>query len=119
MSIILDGTNGIDTPDIDINGEPATAVFSTTITGSNASSDWTQATGSDPYIATMTVTGILSTDTPVVDINLSSVTYADVPDVQNSWALVYRVEASADDEVKFYATNEPVEDLTVQIQVVR
>jgi len=93
--------------------------FSTTITGSNASSDWTQATGSDPYIATMTVTGVLSTDTPVVDINLSSVTYADVPDVQGDWALVYRVEASADNEVKFYATAEPVEDLTVQIQVVR
>ena len=89
-----------------------TETFTTTI----AVADWT---GSDPYVATMTVSGILSTDVPIVDLNLSSVTFADVPDVQGVWATVYRVEASADDEVKFYATEEPTKDLTVRIQVVR
>ena len=90
--------------------------FSTTIGGSGGSSDWT---GSDPYTAVMTVSGILSTDVPVADINLSSVTFADVEAVQADWALVYRVAATADDELTFYATAEPTEDLTVQIQVVR
>lgn len=37
-------------------------VFTATVTGSNATSDWT---GSDPYVATITVSGILSTDTHI------------------------------------------------------
>jgi len=116
MAITLDGTTGINTPAIDIAGEPLSAVFTTTIGGSGGTTDWT---GTDPYVATKTVSGILSTDAPIVDIDLSSVTFADVADTQSDWALVYRVEASADDEVKFYATDEPTEDLDVQIKVVR
>jgi hypothetical protein len=91
-------------------------IFTTTIGGSGGTTDWT---GSDPYTAAMTVSGILSTDVPVVDINLSSVAFADVADVQSDWSLVYRVAATADDEVTFYATAEPTEDLVVQIKVVR
>jgi hypothetical protein len=91
-------------------------IFTTTIGGSGGTTDWT---GSDPYTAAMTVSGILSTDVPVVDINLSSVAFADVSAVQSDWALVYRVAATADDEVTFYATAEPTEDLIVQIKVVR
>jgi len=90
--------------------------FSTTIEGSSGSSDWT---GSDPYTAVMTVTGILATDRPIADIDFSSVSFADVPDVQADWALVYRVVASGDDELTFYATEEPTEDLIIQIQVTR
>lgn len=108
MAIILDGSDGITTPAI----TGASVVFNLTI----APADWT---GSDPYVATMTVSGILSADVPVVDIDLSSVAFADVADTQSDWALVYRVEASADDEVKFYATEEPAKDLDVQIKVVR
>lgn len=93
--------------------------FSASVEGSGGVSDWTQATADDPYIATKTVTGILATDSPIVDINLSSVAFADVEAVQGDFALVYRVEASADNEIKFYALDEPVEDFTIQIQVVR
>lgn len=95
--------------------ENISAFFAVTV----GSSDWTQANSTSPWIAAMTVTGILDTDSPIVDIDLSGVAYADVPDVQNDWALVYRVEASDDDEVTLYATAEPVEDLDVQIVVVR
>jgi len=119
MSIILNGTTGINTPDIEINGEPAFDVFSTTISGSNSVSDWVQSSNTDPWIATKTVSGILSTDMPVVDIDLSNVAFTDVADTQSDWSLVYRVNASADDEIKFYATDEPTKDLTVQIQVLR
>ena len=97
----------------------ASAVYTSTIEGSDGTSDWTQASGTDPWTATKTVTGVLATDHPIVDINLSAVTYADVPDVQSDWALVYRVEASDDDEIKLYATDEPAKDLTIQIKVVR
>jgi hypothetical protein len=110
-------TGGVKFPDDSIQTTAvSTEIFTTTIGGSGGSSDWT---GSDPYTAVMTVSGILSTDVPIVDINLSSVTFADVPDVQNDWALVYRVAATDDNELTFYATEEPVEDFTVQIQVVR
>jgi len=108
MAIILDGSDGITTPAI----TGASVTFNLTI----APADWS---GSDPYVATMTVTGILSTDAPIVDIDLSSVTFADVPDVRTEWNFVYRVEASNDDEIKFYSTSEPTEDLAVQVLVVR
>lgn len=100
-------------------GAASVANYTTTVEGSGGTSDWTQATGSDPWIATMTVSGILSTDVPIVDIDLSSVTYADVSDVQADWALVYRVDASANDEIKLYATEQPTENFDIQIQVVR
>lgn len=115
--IIIDGTTGIETPAITINGKPSTVLLTTTIEGSNGTSEW--ANISDPWIATKTVSGISVSDAPIVDINLSNVAFADVEDVQSDWALVYRVEASDDNEIKFYALEEPTQNLTVQIQVVR
>jgi hypothetical protein len=89
------------------------------VQGSGGTSDWTQANSSSPWIATKTVTGILATDRPIVDINLSAVAFADVEAVQSDWALVYRVEASAANQLKFYALDEPTENFTVQAKVVR
>ena len=94
-------------------------LFNATVEGSGGTSDWTQDTSSDPWIATIAVAGLLSTDVPIVDIDLSSVPFADVPDVQADWALVYRVEASDDDELKLYATDEPTADFELTIKVVR
>jgi hypothetical protein len=79
-------------------------------------SDWT---GSEPLVATITVSGIKATDRPIVDIDLSAVDFGDVFDTQNEWSLVYRVEASDDNELKFYATDEPTENFSIQIKVVR
>ena len=90
--------------------------FSATVEGSDGTSDWA---GSDPFIATITVAGIKATDRPIVDLDLSSVAFADVEDVQADWALVYRVEASGDDEIKLYATEEPTKDFALTIKVVR
>jgi len=61
----------------------------------------------------------LSTDVPIVDIDLSAVAFDDVEDVQGDWALVYRVEASGENEIKFYSKDEPLSNLNVTIQVVR
>jgi hypothetical protein len=106
-----DGTDWVNTA-----GDLNTSV---TVVGSDGTSDWSQASGSDPWIATKTVSGLLSTDRPIVDIDLSSVAYADVVTVQNAWATVYRVEASADDELKVYATAEPAPNFALLITVVR
>jgi len=65
------------------------------------------------------VTGILSTDRPIVDLDLSGEDFADVADLQKEWAYVYRAAATDDDEMSFFATEKPDEDLVVQIKVVR
>jgi hypothetical protein len=116
MAIVLDGTNGIDTPAIDIAGEPASAVYTATVTGSAGTSDWS---GSDPVTAVITVSGLLSTDTPVVDIDLTGVTFANVADTQTDWGLVYAVSATADNQLTLYATAEPASAFDIVIQVTR
>ena len=89
------------------------------LTATLNSSDWTQATVEDPWIATLTVAGILSTDRPIVDIDLSSVALADINTIETSWANLYRVETSADNEMKFYATNQPTSNFNLLITGVR
>jgi hypothetical protein len=80
-------------------------------------SDWT---GSEaPYTAVKTVSGLLSTDRPIVDLDLSAVAIGNVAAKQADWALVYRAAATDTDELSFFATEEPTESLVVQIKVVR
>ena len=97
-------------------GIATTESFSVTITGSDGTSDWV---GTDPYVATLTVSGLQATDSPIIDLDLSSVAFSNVDTVQSDYASVYRVETSAVDEIKFYATAEPASDLPVQIKVIR
>jgi hypothetical protein len=87
--------------------------YTTTI----AAVDWTGA--SAPYSVAKTVTGILDTDRPIVDLDLSAVDYADVAAKQADYALIYRAAATDDDEITFFATEEPTEELVIQIKVVR
>jgi len=91
-------------------------IFNAVIVGSSGSSDWT---GSDPSIATVTVSGILSTDVPIVDIDLSNEDFGDIDSILADWSLVYRVEASDNNELKLYAFDEPSKSFTLNIKVVR
>jgi hypothetical protein len=102
--------------------ETKTFTDSVTIEGSEGSSDWVEETTGDwdeAFIATKTVSGILDTDQPIIDIDLSSLTFATYEDVQTDYAKIFRVEASDTDEIKFYASEEPAKDLEIQIKVVR
>jgi len=112
----LASTNVKDAIDEVDSKKAETDIYTATVIGSDGTSDWT---GSDPSVATITVSGILSTDVPIVDIDLSGVAFADVEDFQADWALVYRVEASGDNELKLYATEEPTKDFDLTIKVVR
>ena len=103
----------------DITNLAAVEFFTATVTGSSGTSDWSQASAADPFVATLTVNGIKSTDRPIVDIDLSGVDFEDVGDVQNEWGEVYRVEASNDDELKLYALDEPFSTFNILIKVVR
>jgi hypothetical protein len=117
-----------DANNVNINGGSIqnTTVNATSVTGalnsftsSISTGDWSQASGSDPYIATKTVSGILSTDVPVVDIDLSNVAFASVGSVQGDWSRVYRVEASADNQIKLYSFTQPSNTLDINILVTR
>lgn len=92
------------------------ATYTATVTGSSGTTDWT---GTDPVTASVTVSGLLSTDKPFVDIDLSAVAFANVADAQTAWGTVYRVEASADNTLKLYATEEPAPSFALNITVFR
>lgn len=96
----------------------ATPVINSLIqeTATLSSASWTGS--SAPYSYALTVTDILSTDIAKVDLDLSSVLYADVEGKQTAWANVYRVVSSAD-TLTFYAHEAPTVDLPIQIEVVR
>jgi hypothetical protein len=71
--------------------------------------------GSGPYTQDITTTGMKADDNPFVDIDMSSINFADVEDRLTDWALIYRGEATAD-TVTFYATEEPADDIPVKIR---
>jgi hypothetical protein len=79
---------------------------------------YTTWTGSSaPYSKAVTVTGILSTDTPIIDI-VQTGTYATDQTMVTNWALVYRAVTSAD-TITFYATAVPSADIPFIAKVVR
>lgn len=100
------GTRASQTYMAHVNHFVLTTTLDTTWTGTSA-----------PYTKTITVSGILSTDTPVVDIVMSGTFATDEARIEN-WAYIYRV-VSADNSLTFYATDKPIIDLPIQIKVVR
>jgi hypothetical protein len=103
-------------------GDADVAYYTTTIVGSDGSSNWVEETTGDwdgAFIATKTVSGIVDTDRPLIDLDLSAATFATYEALQTDYALIFRVEASDTNEMKFYASAEPVEDLVIAIKVVK
>lgn len=70
-----------------------------------------------PYSKSVTVTGILATDTPIIDVVMSG-TYATDKARQEAWAYIYRA-VTANNSITFYANEKPTVELPVQIKVVR
>ncbi len=76
-------------------------------------------TGSEaPYSYAATVSGILSTDVPHVDLDLSSSDYGDIEDIETSYSKVYRAVSSTD-TITFYASAVPEIAVPLKIKVVR
>jgi hypothetical protein len=96
---------------LSILGHVQTGVFTATIT----TASWTGTTS--PFTNATTVSGILATDTPIIDIVLTG-TFADDEDIIENWGGVYRAETTAD-VVTFSATDLPTVDLPIQLKVVR
>lgn len=83
-----------------------TTTLNTTWTGSEA-----------PFTKVQTVTGITSTDTPILDIVMSGTLETDEAR-QEAWGNVYRA-TTANNTITFYATKKPTVSLPIQLKVVR
>ncbi len=83
-----------------------TVTIDTSWTGSSA-----------PFSKTLTVTGILATDTPIVDVVMSG-TYATDDARQKAWSKIYRI-VTDNNQITLYATVKPTVSLPIQLKVVR
>ena len=99
-----------------------TFLATTTLAGSDGTSDWSQESSGDwngIWTVTKTVSGILTTDTPIVDLDLSNATGSTYQDIQLGFSFVIRAEIISNNNIKFYAISEPSKDLVLNIKVVR
>lgn len=70
-----------------------------------------------PYIAEISVSGILDSDTPSIDL-VAAESFSDAEVQIEAWGCVYRAVTGAD-KITFYATDKPAVDIPVQIKAVR
>jgi len=82
-----------------------------------ATLDTTWSGTSAPYTKTVSVSGILSTDTPIIDVVMSG-TYTTDEARAEVWGYIYRA-VTANDSITFYAMEKPTVSLPIQIKVVR
>lgn len=105
----------------DISNSAITAVkiadgaVSTDFTAMLTADGWTG--DSAPYTNTVTVSGLLASDKPFVDLVPSS-TYATAESEIEAFANIYRMTTAAN-KLTVYATEKPTVNLTVQIKAVR
>lgn len=95
--------------------EVDTKATTDTYTATLPFASWTGA--SAPYTKAVTVTGILATDTPILDI-VPTGTYATDVLIETDWAKVYRAVSTAN-TITFYAHTVPTVDIPFMAQVVR
>ena len=97
-----------------------------TLLGSNTSdpagSDWVLQESGDwggIYVATKTVTGILNTDFPLLEIDLSNATASNFQDLLTDLGLIIRAFVPSTNVITFYAQQEITNDLPLVVKVVR
>lgn len=79
------------------------------------SSNWNGS--SAPYTVDLTLSGIKSTDNPIVDLIVDSTLPTAQSEVEN-WSYVYKILTN-DNVIKLFATEKPTVDLSLQLKVVR
>jgi hypothetical protein len=63
-------------------------------------------TGAGPFTRTITVNGIVSTDTPIIDLNTKNILFANLEAAQEFWANVYLAD-TGNNQITFYAIEAP------------
>lgn len=87
-----------------------------TASGTLSSASWSGSTA--PYTQSIAVTGLLATQHPIVDLDLSSVAEADRAGKISDWSKIERVYSTAG-YVNFEASEAPTVDLPVTIVAVK
>ena len=96
----------------ELNSKATTNLYKATL----SSSGWSS--GAAPYTQTVSVQGILSTDTPIVDIVLSSNTSTALSELE-SWGRVSKIDTSNGEITATCLENLPSVDLSLQLKAVR
>lgn len=94
-----------------ISAKATTALYTGTI-----GTSWSGS--SAPYTQTVSISGILATDTPIVDINLSSITYANKDSVTEAWSSIYRITTAAN-SITVYSDEKTTTSVPIQLKIVR
>jgi hypothetical protein len=79
---------------------------------------WTDQTGF--FTLAKTVSGVVASDSPILDLDLAASTVANIEDIQAAWGSVYRATTTTD-TITLYALETPVfpEDTPIKVKVVR
>jgi len=96
-----------------LDAKATTVDYSTTL----PSTGWS---GSGPFEIQVTtnLNAIVDTDKPIIDLDMTSVAFADVDTVNTEWAKVYRA-VSGTGNITFYAKEVPTVALVLQVKVVK
>ena len=103
--------HAIQTATLSTLGHVKHAVLTATLTAVS----WTGTTS--PYSQSVTVSGIASTDTPIIDVVMSGTYSTDEARIE-AWGYIYRAVCN-NGSITFYATEKPTVSLPIQIRVVR
>jgi hypothetical protein len=95
---------------LSVKGHVQNGVYTTTL-------DTSWSGSSAPFSKVQTVTGILSTDVPIIDVVMSGTFATDEARIE-AWSGIYRAVTSSH-SVTFYATKKPIVSLPLQLKVVR
>jgi len=82
--------------------------------GTLAADGWTRTA---PFKQAVTVTGVLSTDSPIIDL-IASNTYTDAVTQDEQWGQIYKAVATAG-QITFYAKTAPTVALTFKARCIR
>lgn len=96
-------------------GGATTALYTATL----LTGDWEETTGTTvPYTQTVNITGILATDTPIVDVVLDT-TASTALDQLEAWGCVEKITTANGSITAFCMETMPTTDIPIQLKVVR
>lgn len=96
---------------VSVGGGASKVILTATI----LAADWA---GSGPYTNSVTVSGLLSTDTPIMDL-VTSATYATAQSEISAYGNIYKAVCNTNGTLVVYATSAPTVDLNIQLLCVR
>lgn len=85
-------------------------------TGTLLASGWSSTA---PYTQTITIQGIVATDEPFFDLNITNATVDNAGDLAKNWVLVKKLEAGANSIIATCYDSAPTIDLPMNIKVIK